>query len=903
SGAGYSQWAFRNAGGTFYLATTTVAGTATSTTAALTIDSTNKVTFGNANATCIGLTGSAALCDGDDASSAGGAAIYNWSTTTSTLNPNAIFANGGNNTLVGIGTSTPMYQLTIASSTGPQLSLSAGAGIAQWTFRNAGGNLYFATTTVAGTATTTQAALSITSTGQLSIGTTTAGTLKTTSAGLVYVDTTADAVEGVTVTVFDIGQTGTNWTKSNYSNLKFTEVIATGGGGGGGGANGDGTNEQAAGGGGAGGTSISMIAAATLGSTETVTVGARGIGGTSAGGNGGSGGNSSMDGVLALGGTNGTGDSSSATCTGLGSGGAGGATTTATGDIKLAGGDGSSPSACIAESAAGGMGGASYWGGGGEGGVAFGSGSIAGATSTAYGAGGGGAANVDGNATAASGGGGGAGVVVTMNYTSTGGDLAEWYETKLNVEAGDVVAIGDESYEYDSKLGLQKSSVLEKASSSNSVVGVISFAPYLTMGGDILGNAKHPQKVALAGRVPVKFSGENGSIKAGDMLTVSSVPGVAMRATKAGVTIGKALEDKECAEGSVCTVLVMVHTGYSTGALLKVAYRDDGILLDNINGDINAGRDTARAILARNIQDKKDIRATSTLSEIFTDRVVAGLEVITPRVVTDTLVTSVIEPVGNDVTLRLLEDGRFSVERVGTLSTSFGSTTATSTDTVISFDSAGNAFFAGNVIANGFNIGGFEDFQNQLASTTVSIDSLTINASSTASTTEAIFAMLSSVASSTDDLRLNIETIASTTASSTPESELFAERFFNNIFSKVTTWLASAANGIGDLFVNRVRTKELCVSDESGAETCITKNQLDALISNAISAAPDEPVVEEPPVEEPVVEEPPVEEPIVEEPPVEEPVVEEPPVEEPVVEEPPVEEPIVEEPPIEEPLP
>ncbi|MFZ2484767.1 MAG: hypothetical protein WAW81_02415, partial [Minisyncoccia bacterium] len=104
--------------------------------------------------------------------SGSGAADTFWATTTSTLNPNAIFANGGNNTLVGIGTSTPMYQLTVASSTGPQLSLSDSAGIAQWAFRNAGGNLYFATTTVAGTATTTLAALTIIgSSGKIGIAT------------------------------------------------------------------------------------------------------------------------------------------------------------------------------------------------------------------------------------------------------------------------------------------------------------------------------------------------------------------------------------------------------------------------------------------------------------------------------------------------------------------------------------------------------------------------------------------------------------------------------------------------------------------------------------------------------------------------------------------------------------
>lgn len=73
---------------------------------------------------------------------------------------------------LGIGTTTPWYQLTIASTTGPQFALSEGVGIPQWTFRNAGGNLYFATTTVAGTSTSTPF-LSILNTGNALFGTTT----------------------------------------------------------------------------------------------------------------------------------------------------------------------------------------------------------------------------------------------------------------------------------------------------------------------------------------------------------------------------------------------------------------------------------------------------------------------------------------------------------------------------------------------------------------------------------------------------------------------------------------------------------------------------------------------------------------------------------------------------------
>jgi len=50
--------------------------------------------------------------------------------------------------------------------------------------------------------------------------------------------------------------------------------------------------------------------------------------------------------------------------------------------------------------------------------------------------------------------------------------------------------------------------------------------------------------------------------------------------------------------------------------------------------------DISKAILAQMLQDQKDITTTTDISEIFSDRIVAGLELITPRVVTDTLIAN-----------------------------------------------------------------------------------------------------------------------------------------------------------------------------------------------------------------------------------------------------------------------
>jgi hypothetical protein len=55
--------------------------------------------------------------------------------------------------------------------------------------------------------------------------------------------------------------------------------------------------------------------------------------------------------------------------------------------------------------------------------------------------------------------------------------------------------------------------------------------------------------------------------------------------------------------------------------------------------------------------------------------------------------------------------------------------------------------------------------------------------------------------------------------------------------TNLIAWLGDAGNGIGDFFANRVRTKEICLSD-AGGETCVTRGQLDAMLAGAAASLP-----------------------------------------------------------------
>lgn len=198
-------------------------------------------------------------------------------------------------------------------------------------------------------------------------------------------------------------QTTTTWSKP--AGLKYVVIELVGGGGGGGGTT---TVDDGAGGGGAGGYSRKLVAAATLGATETVTVGIPGTGGVPTGGAGGTGGTTSFGAHCSATGGSGGASSREGGLPGVGS----------SGDLNLSGQAGQNTvSDADITSPMGGTGGTSHFGGGGLGGdgpdgVTTG----IGGNSGQYGGGGGGGASDAG--ADIEGGTGGAGACIVTEYYS-----------------------------------------------------------------------------------------------------------------------------------------------------------------------------------------------------------------------------------------------------------------------------------------------------------------------------------------------------------------------------------------------------------------------------------------------------------------------------------------------------
>ena len=123
-----------------------------------------------------------------------------------------------------------------------------------------------------------------------------------------------------------------------------------------------------------------------------------------------------------------------------------------------------------------------------------------------------------------------------------GSDVAERYPSTELLLPGDVVAADP------GNAGFVRRAT---GSPGESILGVVSTKPAIILGFYEAGDETLGYDVALVGRVPVRVTDENGPIAIGDLLTLGSEPGTAVRRTGGGPAIGTALEAMASSSGSV----------------------------------------------------------------------------------------------------------------------------------------------------------------------------------------------------------------------------------------------------------------------------------------------------------------------------------------------------------------
>lgn len=145
--------------------------------------------------------------------------------------------------------------------------------------------------------------------------------------------------------------------------------------------------------------------------------------------------------------------------------------------------------------------------------------------------------------------------ILTRALTSKELGTANSAQARRLPEFGDVVAI-DKAH--------AATAVLATKAYDKTYLGVIAdgSSSFTSMAG--LGDEPNARPLALVGRVRAKVTSENGMVRIGDFLTGSPTrPGYAMKATKPGYVIGKALENVNTeGEGMV---LMFISNTYAVG--------------------------------------------------------------------------------------------------------------------------------------------------------------------------------------------------------------------------------------------------------------------------------------------------------------------------------------------------
>ncbi len=227
-----------------------------------------------------------------------------------------------------------------------------------------------------------------------------------------------------------------------------------------------------------------------------------------------------------------------------------------------------------------------------------------------------------------------AGSIDTVNA-----DLAENYVSgDDSISAGDVVSIVPMNVANENGDIIETKGVLGKANGAydSSVVGIVSTAPGVTLGSDeTASSSAKVAPLALSGRVPVKIASDSEEIHIGDYLTSSTTPGKAMKATKSGYTVGKALENWKPGDGD--KIMAFVNLGYNMGSMTADGSFDTGnsFIANNVSVKTNQSLiDRIFGIIRNNSQSEATDSAEPVASESGTLNIAEALSRFTDRLET-----------------------------------------------------------------------------------------------------------------------------------------------------------------------------------------------------------------------------------------------------------------------------
>ncbi len=194
---------------------------------------------------------------------------------------------------------------------------------------------------------------------------------------------------------------------------------------------------------------------------------------------------------------------------------------------------------------------------------------------------------------------------------TTSADVAEHYASTESLVPGEVVELDPSN-----NVSIRRST----SAYSPYLLGIISTDPGVILGqGDSKQYGDHTYPVALSGRVLVIVDPNSEEIHIGDYLTSSSTPGRAMKATKDGYIVGRALENWKASDGKE-TILVFTQLGYYSAPLLTLNESGNILIDSSLTATDSAAIATTSAVLSDSTSTSsastKDLFNSTSMSDI-----------------------------------------------------------------------------------------------------------------------------------------------------------------------------------------------------------------------------------------------------------------------------------------------
>jgi hypothetical protein len=317
---------------------------------------------------------------------------------------------------------------------------------------------------------------------------------------------------------------------------------------------------------------------------------------------------------------------------------------------------------------------------------------------------------------------------------TTPADYAEYFQTNnTDLDKGELVTIDPDNPQMVKRASAGRYGLVGVISTKPGIVGVN--ADDVTIAADERENNPKWKIVGILGQIPTKVSAINGSIKVGDYITSSSIPGVGMKATTAGQVIGKAMEEYTNTDpNAVGKINVLVSVSWydpqvmltSTGDLNLVDQTATdsaftiphyftlndalgnpisrvGAFSDAVIANLRVGLVSAQQISTNSLSvatenvtiGGQSLRSyiTSIVSDAISNSqflISNGQTVISPLASVDNLKTNLISPLADNSNISVkLDNSKFQI-----LNTKYASGSA-----VASIDNLGNATFSGQLSA------------------------------------------------------------------------------------------------------------------------------------------------------------------------------------------------------------